>query len=356
MECINEQQINLSDCYAIIAQCRDYHRYNQSRRILEKTRHAYNKTAERLIFKDKKMPIDVAVTKSSYYVYKAAVSSYILDKISDTLPCMDGLKKQDISVWHDEIDRLKQYLDFLAVVGVDQKKEKLDEALSGNYQSQWIEKSKSIPKKPKQSKSRRLNTLPKDWNTKIFKAALQSKSQYVLPLAVLSITGCRSAEMSGNGVQLALIDDGKILVTIHGAKCREGQGQTWRSFTVYEESLEFTHLVGELKRNNGWLTVKAKPSALCDKVAYLSRRAMPQLKEPATSYCYRHRFSGALHRAGLDAESISQALGHVSDRSAEHYGKGYRSAAKGFLISDIRAAMPVKLKNRIRVHAKTAAP
>lgn len=351
MECINEQQINLSDCYAIIAQCRDYHRYNQSRRILEKTRHAYNKTAERLIFKDKRFPIDSAMTKSSYYVYKAAVSSYILDKISETLPGMDSLKNRDINAWHLEIGRLKKYIDFLAVVGVDQKKEKLNEALSGNYQSKWLEKSKTTPKKPKQSKSRRLNSLPKDWNTKIFEAALKSKSTYVLPLAVLAITGCRSAELSGNGVQLAVNDDGKIQVTIHGAKCREGQGQTWRSFTIYEESIEFAYLLDELKKNNGRLTVRAKPGALCDKVAYLSRRAMPQLKEQATSYCYRHRFSGALHHAGLDAESIGKSLGHIVDQSSQHYGKGYRSAAKGFLITDIQAAKPVRLKNRSRANA-----
>lgn len=352
MDKIKDDQRDLKSCYAIIAQCRDYHKYNQSRRISEKTRQTYNKTAERLIFNDKRLPIDSAASKSSYYVYKAAVSSYILDKISETLPGMDDLKNQDIDAWHEEIGRLKQYLDFLAVVGVDQKKEKLNETLNGNYQSQWIEKSKTIPKKPNQSKSRRLNSLPKDWNTKIFMAALKSKSHYVNAIAVLAITGCRSQEFSGNGIQLALTVDGKIHVTINGAKCREGQGQTWRSFAVYEESLEFAHLIDELKKNNGRLTVKAKPGALCDKVAYLSRRAMPQLKEPATSYCYRHRFSGALHRAGLDASSISQSLGHVSDQSSQHYGKGYRSAATGFLITDIQAALPVKLKNQIRIKAK----
>lgn len=350
MDKINDNHRNLKSCYAIIAQCRDYHKYNQSRRISDKTRQTYNHTAERLIFKDKRLPIDSAMTKSSYYVYKAAVSSYILDKISETLPSMDGLKIQNINAWHEEIGRLKKYLDFLAVVGVDQKKEKLNEALTGNYQSKWTEKSKTIPKKPRRSKSRRLNTLPKDWNTKIFEAALKSKSRYANAIAVLSITGCRSSELSGNGVQLALNDDGKIQVTIHGAKCREGQGQTWRSFTIYEESIEFAYLLDELKKNNGRLTVRAKPGALCDKVAYLSRRAMPQLKEQATSYCYRHRFSGALHHAGLDAESIGKSLGHIVDQSSQHYGKGYRSAATSFLISDIQAAKPVKLKNRIRAN------
>ncbi len=116
------------------------------------------------------------------------------------------------------------------------------------------------------------------------------------------------------------------------------------------------YLLDELKKNNGRLTVRAKPGALCDKVAYLSRRAMPQLKEQATSYCYRHRFSGALHHAGLDAESIGKSLGHIVDQSSQHYGKGYRSAATGFLISDIQAAKPVKLKNRIRANANSAAP
>lgn len=352
MECINEQQINLSDCYAIIAQCRDYHRYNQSRRILDKTRQAYNKTAERLIFKDKKMPIDVSVTKSSYYVYKAAVSSYILDKISETLPGMDGLKNQDIEAWQEEIERLKKYLDFLEVVGVDPNKDRLKDTLNGVYQSRWLEKSKTIQRKPKQTKSRRLNSLPKNWNTKIFEAAVKSKTQYINALAVLAISGCRSAELSGNGVELALQDDGKIQIKIYGAKCREGQGQAWRSFVIYEESLEFAHLVSELLKSNGRLTVKAKPGALCDKVAYLSRRAMPQLKEPATTYCYRHRFSGALHHAGLDGDSIGKSLGHIVDSSSQHYGKGYRSAAKGFLITDIEAARPVKLKNQIRANAK----
>lgn len=352
MDELKDNQMDLKSCYAIIAQCRDYHKYNLSRRISEKTRQTYNKTAERLIFKDKKLPIDSAVTKSSYYVYKAAVTSYIIDKISDILPSMDSLKSQDINAWHEEIKRLKQYLDFLAVVGVDQKKEKLNESLNGIYQSKWFEKSKTISKKPKKSKSSRLNSLPKDWHTKIFIAAVKSKSRYVNALAVMAITGCRSQEFSGNGIQLALTVDGKIHVSINGAKCREGQGQTWRSFVIYENSLEFNHLVEELKKSRGRLTVMTKPGALCDKVAYLSRRAMPQLKEPATSYCYRHRFSGALHRAGLDAESISQALGHVSDQSSQHYGKGWRSAANGFQITDIQAALLVKLKNRIRTQAK----
>ncbi|WKJ91329.1 hypothetical protein QZJ86_04155 [Methylomonas montana] len=353
MDCKENQMIDLNTCYAIIAKARDYHIYNQQRDIIDKTRQTYNKTAERLIFKDKCLPIDCAKSKSSYYVYKAAVSSYVLDKISDALFGMDALKKESITDWKMEVDKLKQYLDFLEVVGVDQKKSKLADAINGTYQSAWNSKAKKTPKRVKKSKSKRLKSLPKNWTSKIFEVAIKSKTIHLDAISVLSISGCRPQELSF-GVLLGLNHDGSINILIKGAKTHQGRqyGQKWRSFSIKNDSAEFEHLVHRLEDNKGELYVHAEAGAVCDKISYLSRKAMPQLKEAATAYCYRHRFSGSLHKANLDSESISKALGHSSDQSKQHYSSSYRSSSSGFFISNILSASPVKMKNSIRSLSK----
>ncbi|WKJ88597.1 hypothetical protein QZJ86_11225 [Methylomonas montana] len=336
--------LDIQEKYKVIAEARKIHKLNQARNIRDKTRQNYNKVAKRLLIKDRVLPIDIANSKATYYVYKAAIRSHLMDAISDLVPGMDNLRKADQQRWSTEVGNLKLYLDFLNVIGVDQNKENIAKARNGQYKSDWKVKSESNEVKSKKSKSSRLKTLPKDWAQKIFQAALKSHTKHRTALATLMISGCRPEEV--DGTVLSLNADRSIKVKIKGAKRHGGcmYGQELRQFDVISDSIEYEYLCAELSKNNGELTITANTGALCDKVSYLSKKAMPNLKEPASAYCFRHRFSGQLHRAGLDKELISMALGHATLRSQGYYSRSYRSGADGFCITNIQASQKVGKK------------
>lgn len=344
-------QYDLQECFDIIANARDYHKVNKKREISEKTRENYQRTARRLLIRDKVLPINIAKSKSTYYVYKAAICSYLMDEISETLPRMDDLRKNNLLEWNEEVHKLKLCIDFLNAIGVDQNKQNLTKATFGEYESDWSKQNKSSKSTPKKSKAKRLRTLPSDWAHRIFQEAVRTNSKHVLAIATLCISGCRPQEV--NGVELSLNANGSITVKINGAK-RHGSkyGQEYRVFDVKSDSLAHKYLCDELTSNFGHLTIIAKAGPLCDKVSYLSKKIMPFLKEPASAYCFRHKFSGELHQSGLDTTSIAMALGHSADQSLQHYSKSGRSGASGFCISNIHSAQPVKLKNEMRALSK----
>lgn len=343
----DKQEIQGS-AFTIIENANKLHLINENRRISEKTRLSYNRIAERLLLIKKVMPINAALTKSSYYVYKAAVNSFLLDKISATILSMNKLRTSEAG-WLKEVSNLKLYIEFIHALGIDQGKVNLLAYKTVPFNSEWATKTKGFKPKAISSKSKRLKSLPKNWTEKIFLTALETKSKHILPIAVLAITGCRPQELE-HGVELKLNDDLSISAKIFGAKTHGGKyGQAFRMFTSKSDSIEFLYLIDQLEQNSGVLTVKANAGALCDKVSYLSKKAMSRLKEPASAYCYRHRFSGDLHKLGLDSEAIAKALGHSNDQSQQKYSKSHRSGATGFSISNIVAATPVNLKNQARL-------
>jgi hypothetical protein len=342
----SKKQTDLKELYNTIAKAREYHKYNRSRNVSKKTRQTYNKIAERLIFTDKCLPVDCDVSKSSYYVYKAAFISFLLDKISNVIPGLDKLKNVNIDEWKKETNKLIQYLELIDVIGIDVNKSNLNKSIAGDYKSVWSKKEQKPKSTPNNSKSKRLKTLPKNWAAKIFQAAIDSNTPFCDVIAVMSITGCRPQEV-GYGISLLLCDDGSIEFSINGAKTNGGvYGQEWRSFSVLSDSTEFRYLVDQLKMNNRKMIVKANPGAICDKVTYLSKKCMPQLKSPATAYCYRHRFSGTLHAIGLDSELISMTLGHCADSSQVYYSSSFRTGDSGFNIFNIKSEKKVKLKGK----------
>jgi hypothetical protein len=341
---MDENGYDLKELYRIIAKAREYHKYNISRKVAEKTRQTYNKIAERLIFTDKCLPIDCMVSKSSYYVYKAAFISFLLDKISDAIPGLDKLKNTNIDEWAEETNKLIQYLELINAIGIDVNKSNLNKSISGDYKSLWSKKEQTPNSLTKNSKAKRLKTLPKNWTSRLFQAAIDSNTPFCDVIAVMSITGCRPQE-AGYGISLSLCDDGSIEFSINGAKTNGGvYGQEWRSFSVLSDSTEFRYLVDQLKKNNRKMVVKANPGAICDKVTYLSKKSMPQLKSPATAYCYRHRFSGTMHGLGFDTETIAMALGHCTDTSQSYYSSSFRTGDSGFYIFNIKSEKKIKLK------------
>ena len=339
-----DSQDIINNAFAIIANARKLHIINKDRKISEKTRQTYNRNAERLLLIDKITPIDVARTKSSYYVYKASIISYLLDKISATIPTMDSIRKLSEENWLDEVSNLRLYIDFIDAIGIDHNKLNLLKHKNGTYNSEWSLKNKEHIK-AKKSKSRRLWSLPKDWAERIFTAALESNSSHTLSLSALMITGCRPQEL--NGLELSLNSNGSITAKIIGAKTHDNlYGQSFRTFQIISDTVEFHYLHSELEKHGGSLTIQADAGAICDKVYYLSKKTMPQLKEAASAYCFRHRFSGDLHKLGLDNQTIGKALGHSTTTSQGHYSRSTRTGATGFSISNIDAANPVKVHSQ----------
>lgn len=351
-----QYQLSIEDGYRIIADAKNYHKINQRRDVCNKTREYYNKTAKRLLISDRVLPIDVAKSKSSYYVYRAAVTSFVMDAISNILPNVDALRQSNEQNWLDELGHLKTYVNFLNTIEIDYNKEKLTAFRESTYVSDWSKNQKNSQSKKRKSKSRRLKTLPKNWSVKLFACAIKTKSKHTLAIATLATSGCRPVELE-YGVKLTLNTNQTISIEINGAKTHSGKyGQQFRRYDIKSESQEYYYLLDELKNNHGTLTVTAPAGPVCDKVSYLSRKAMPGLKGNASAYCYRHRFSGNLHRLGLSTDEIAKALGHCSDQSQQNYSKAYKSGAEGFSIDNIVSAREVSLKNNMRARSKISVP
>jgi integrase len=201
--------------------------------------------------------------------------------------------------------------------------------------------------KPRHSKRQDLRGLPVDWRESLLSAL--SESQFRCAYLVSAVSGCRPAELEA-GVAVA-ISGTSLTVRIKGAKVKNTQGQPWREIT-YEIDSDAHELVQalykEIARNApihagfGELEVKVENKAgFTSAIRRAGRHIWPKRRSEITPYCLRHA-AASDWKAGLSADEVSAALGHLSPDTKRLYGQSQMSKAGGLRPVAVQADRQVK--------------
>lgn len=224
-----------------------------------------------------------------------------------------------------------------------------------NSFSHTHDEPKFSPKKT--SKRQSLSGLPDDWRSQLIRA--MSRAQDRLALMVIAMTGARPEELR-MGVDISVDAGGRCLTfRIQGAKVSEitGGGQLWRELTVDPRFVLEPDLVVWLwayLQEHQITTIQIDQKNAFQKRLQRVRAAMAmgsgnEAWKKISAYSFRHQFAADLKAdSSIHFDDISAAMGHVSDRTKQHYGHAKQKRGKGG-VSQISAASPIK------VHRKSAA-
>jgi len=330
--------------------------------IQQKTLHDYAVTVKRLLIKDQ-LPITAAKTKGTYYKYRAAWIGYFANDIRRDLIRIEEHKETDYERWKKEVESIKSTLVYFEKVKPDPDRKNLQLALEYEtalnagitpkfkYSNEWREKAKREKiEKSKRNLKARVRKLPKDWRNRIFQGAVEKGSKHLLAIAVMSCSGCRPQELS-NSIHVKWNPDKKVIeFKILSAK-RKGVAVEFRGFSIQEkESLAFRYIRAQLFFQ-GKNEIKLQDINIKAVAADIDRASKKyfKLKEQITPYCFRHAFSGDLHKVGLSSEGIAQALGHGSDKTQAYYSHSTRHSSGGFSIEEIESTEPVRSHRNVRL-------
>jgi len=287
-----------------------------------------------------KTPLEHCSTKNTFYLYRAAWSYVYSTEIDKSLTQLKYIQSDN-----ELIERVKIIginLEKLKAFPPDCNYKKLRLAEQGLYNSAWQDVKHLAP--TSRSKKGQTRKLPCGWQDKIFKQASDQNSKYLDAIAVLSVTGCRPAEVE-YGIGLQLLEKGNgIKVIIKSKKTHEGEyGQEFRSFIVFSDSIEQLHLIKQMKGKNGELFVKVdKSKNLSEAIRKLSKIVFTRASWNISAYNYRHFFCSNLKALKKCREDIAVAMGHSNDKSQRFYSSG-KKVKDGFGIKEIVGTDQVKV-------------
>jgi hypothetical protein len=286
-------------------------------------------------------PEKMANTANSFYFYRAALVQHHASQIRTILNAADmAARSKNEDQWFNQINQLQEHINVLNKYRPDPKGERITRGLVGDWAVEAEKRQRAGQKISTHSKRVRLRGLPADWRTQMFHG-LGVKSKYQLPLAVLSATGARPAELE-LGVKVALAVDGQLVFTIQGVKTHGGKyGQAVRVLTVRPDTRETQFLVEQVKAAGTEITVSAKAGALSDRVRLLSSKVFPKLAKSVSAYVFRHQMAADLKASGMPAADVSAALGHSVEETKRFYGAA-QSARSDSGVSQVQASRPVK--------------
>jgi hypothetical protein len=286
-------------------------------------------------------PEKMANTANSFYFYRAALVQHHASQIRTILNAADmAARSKNEDQWFNQINQLQEHINVLNKYRPDPKGERITRGLVGDWAVEAEKRQRTDQKISTHSKRVRLRGLPADWRTQMFHG-LGVKSKYQLPLAVLSATGARPAELE-LGVKVALAVDGQLVFTIQGVKTHGGKyGQAVRVLTVRPDTRETQFLVEQVKAAGTEITVSAKAGALSDRVRLLSSKVFPKLAKSVSAYVFRHQMAADLKASGMPAADVSAALGHSVEETKRFYGAA-QSARSDSGVSQVQASRPVK--------------
>ncbi len=189
------------------------------------------------------------------------------------------------------------------------------------------------------------------------KAAAERGGQWLLPLCVLTATGCRPAELV-TGVRLRRGSDQRTLeFVIRGAKLNvdQGRGIALRIVGVATHDDQgviypwAAPLLQEVVVGGGSAVVKlASANAFCTRVSEASKKLWPRRKVQVSPYSFRHAFCGDLKTAGLDPVEVAKVMGHASTRAQVGYGRRKKGGGgQSPIISVTASAQPRRAPDRL---------
>jgi integrase len=293
-------------------------------------------------------PEKIANTANGFYFYRAALVHHHASQIRSILNAADVAARSKLEdQWINQVTQLQEHVDALKKYRPDPNGEHLARGLVGDWAVEAEKRQRAGEKITTHSKRVRLRGLTTNWREQMFEG-LGVKSKYRAPLAVLSATGARPAELE-LGVQVALATDGQLIFTIHGVKTHGGKyGQEVRVLTVRPETKETQFLVSQVRVAGAPLTVSAKAGALSDRIRILSAKVFPRLTKSVSAYVFRHQMAADLKASGMPAADVSAALGHSAEETKRFYGAAQSARGNGGM-SKIQASRPVKERTMEKV-------
>jgi integrase len=304
--------------FALVRNAREALTALPERRLSEGSRKKYESLFSRMREIGRK-PEEIAGTRASFYVYRAAMNYGLVAEIQGVLRAADRhAKSKDRGAWWAEVLRLREMLALLRRYLPDPAGERVK---SG-------EKATVTPPRGKsQSKRTGLKRLPDDWRERFWRAVPQN-SKYRMAIAASIVTGVRPAELV-KGVDVRATPNGDLTFDIRGAKTQGGRyGQVARRLTV-----EAPGIVGDFIRRalEGVPSIKVRVDdarLFGNQVSAFGRKCWPRKEERISPYSMRHQFAADL-KASVDPDAVSLALGHAVADTAQHYGTARQSKKGG---------------------------
>ncbi|HUX81855.1 MAG TPA: hypothetical protein VMV35_03370 [Halothiobacillus sp.] len=179
------------------------------------------------------------------------------------------------------------------------------------------------------SKRKSLKGLPDDWRDLMLESV---KIEDQSPLLVMTLTGCRPAELK-KGVQV-IASDHLLAFIIQGAKVKENAGQPQRAIAIDPKSV--------LSRNHALINklFQSQPTVRIDDDQRFQKRIYRIAKKlgfkQVSCYALRHQLAADLKSNKNTRTEIALSLGHQSERTQRFYGN-HKQGNKGGLVIEVHA-------------------
>lgn len=280
--------------------------------------------------------------------------SKIIAKAADTGSTRTWFKRRAALLLHAR-QKISQLLSEQDEIQRNQKKE----PANGKHRDAWLEVvdglefycdlADEIPigcpipeekRRRKKSKKHDLAGLPCDWRERLS----TRMKKYYAPFLVTAITGCRPAELKTS--ILVQIENNELVAIIGGAKVKETQGQPERKlfWKLPKEGL-VEDLAELVLRNGDKLVVTVNNTKnFSTAIRDVARREWPKRKKTVTPYCLRHLFSAELKASGKSRQEVAAAMGHLSDRTCQHYATANQAGHSSVVPDRVESAREVLLK------------
>lgn len=287
--------------------------------------------------KQGKMPEQIAKTRRSYYVYRAATNFMVPQLLADCLRAADrAFKAKDGDRWWGLIQDARASLGILQRYAPDPNRARL------------ISREKSsvpVPRGKNRSKRVGLSKLPTDWRER-FWGVVSKRSVYRAAIAATMLTGVRPAELV-SGIKVELGENGELIFTIRGAKTQGGlYGQQARQLTISSDS-EMAVYLGSIVERSGPQVVKISDARLLgNQISAYSKKCWPRHDIRISPYSFRHQFAADLKAAG-DADAVSLALGHAVADTAQHYGTARQARPTGARLLRVTTTRQLKKERKL---------
>jgi integrase len=311
---IGPSEADIQRAFALVRNAREVLNALPERRLADTSRRKYESLFSRMRTTGKR-PEEIAGTRASFYVYRAAMNYGLALEIKGALQSADRYAKSKNRIaWWGEVLRLRGMLLSLRRYLPDPNGERVR---SGEKASVLV------PRGSSRSKRKGLGRLPDDWRERLW-AVIPASSKYRTAIATSILTGIRPAELV-KGVSVTLKASGELIFDIRGAKTQGGRyGQAARRLTI-----EAPGAIGDFFRK---LIGSALPLKVVvhdarlfgNQVREFGRKCWPQKDVRISPYSMRHQLAADLKAAG-DSDAVSLALGHAVADTAQRYGTARQS-------------------------------
>lgn len=198
---------------------------------------------------------------------------------------------------------------------------------------------------PRQGRVKSLSRLREGWQEAVYEH-LNDKWKSVF--AILALTGCRPAELSGMEIY-PTGQDGVLIFKIWGRKVTEKAGQEWRELTIDVRGSGYGNaLMTEIGNEPGKIEIEDSAQAITKAVTRAAQRAkLIRLNQTLPAYTCRNAVASSLKAVGWPVTDVAAALGHSSDECQKFYGRanaGHKGG--GGKVLNVKTARPVRETGR----------